>query len=240
MGNPIRFAICDDETQQTAYLRTIVQNWAANQNINATIAEFTSAEAFLFDWKPNSFDILLLDIQMAEMDGMDLAKKVREKDNRAAIIFITGYDKFMHMGYDVSALHYLLKPVSEEKLHDVLTKARQGLAVTARMITLNTVDGTVRVATDDIIFAEMFSHYAEIHTTTQVLRVKIKMSELEELLGEGFFRPHRSYIAGLAHVDGVSRAGMKMSGGRVLPISRNLYDAAHKAFINFNFTARGQ
>jgi len=233
----VRIAICDDETRQTALLSTIVQNWAAGQNINATIAEFPSAEAFLFDWEPNSFDILLLDIQMAEMDGMDLAKKVREKDSRAAIIFVTGYDKFMHMGYDVAALHYLLKPVSKEKLHDVLTKARQGLAITTRVIALNTVDGMVRVAADEIIFAEMFSHYAEIHVAAQDLpfRVKIKMGELEELLGEGFFRPHRSYIGGMAHVDGVSRAGMRLSNGRELPISRNLYDAAHKAFIQYNF-----
>jgi len=231
-------AICDDDKDQTAYLRDIATSWASAEKAHVSITEYPSAETLLFDWSPGKYDVLLLDIQMAGMDGMELAQQVRKSDKRVVIIFATGYDKHMSAGYDVQAMHYLLKPVSDKKLRDCLTRASQTLSTTPRMVVLNTIDGAKRVDTAEIMYAEMFSHYAEVTTLSQTLRLKIKMSDLEELLGEGFFRPHRSYIVGFKYVERVTRNCLLLTTGINIPLSRKLYDTAYRKFIEYNFTGR--
>ena len=231
----IRIAICDDEKEQIIHLTKVTEKWAQDMMVSLAISEFNSAESFLFEWHANKFDVLLLDIQMHEKDGMSLAKEIRETDKRLAIIFVTGYDNYMSIGYDVSAMHYLLKPINEEKLRTVLSQAIEKLSATPRIIMLNTVEGVVRLKAEDIIYAEMFSHYAEIYVAGHTVRLKIKMSDLETLLGDGFLRCHRSYIAGMAHVEKITRTAMYLTGGKQLPLSRKLYDTAYREFMNYNW-----
>ena len=115
-------AIIDDEQVQREYLITIINSWKKSSELN--IKTFHNAESFLFDYEDNKdYDILLLDIEMDKINGIELAQKVRKDNERVQIIFITGFADYMSMGFDVSALHYLMKPVSKEKLHQVLDKA---------------------------------------------------------------------------------------------------------------------
>ena len=129
----LNIAICDDEQNQIQYIKDIVSAWAETSGHFPHFAEFPSAEAFLFDYAENqNYDILLLDIEMAKMNGIDLAKKVREENNRVQIVFITGYPDFMSEGFEVAALHYLMKPVKKEKLFSVLDRAVENIAKSPR------------------------------------------------------------------------------------------------------------
>ncbi len=119
-----RAAICDDIPADITYLDTMLKKWADDTGTAIQIESFLSAEAFLFQYEDNkSYDILFLDIEMGKMSGMELAKKIRQKNRAVQIIFITGYMEYIAEGYDVEALHYLLKPVTEIKLRDVLVRA---------------------------------------------------------------------------------------------------------------------
>ena len=120
----LHIGICDDEQVEIQYLQKIVLDWAHTGHHNISINLFPSSEAFLFNHENDkNFDILLLDIQMGDMDGVELAKLLRNSDKLVQIIFITGFPDFIAEGYEVSALHYLMKPVKEEKLFEVLDKA---------------------------------------------------------------------------------------------------------------------
>ena len=112
----IHIAICDDEQAEIDYLSTLVNQWASRKGVAIQLNEFPSAESFLFAYEGQHTDILLLDIEMGGMDGVTLAKKIRLMNKEVQIIFVTGYMEYIADGYDVEALHYLLKPVSEEKL----------------------------------------------------------------------------------------------------------------------------
>ena len=117
---PFHISICDDNAEQIKYLRRLVRLWAEKMAFAVQLYEYESAEEFLFKYPDNPCDILLLDIEMGEMNGMELAKKLRNSNDNLPIIFITGYADYMADGYDVFALHYLLKPVEEDKLFFVL------------------------------------------------------------------------------------------------------------------------
>ena len=110
-----KIAICDDSQADTEYLTTLVKEWAKDRT--AIIKTFPSAEAFLFNYaEEKDFDILLLDIEMGKMDGVTMAKVIRQDNESVQIVFITGYSEYIADGYDVAALHYLIKPVKTEQL----------------------------------------------------------------------------------------------------------------------------
>ena len=122
----LKIAICDDEQKQIEYITALVTLWSAKEGHSCEIRAFESAEAFLFEYEDDkAYDILLLDVEMKNITGIELAKRIRKDNNRAEIVFITSHFEFVGEGYEVDALHYLVKPISEDKLSQVLTKAAE-------------------------------------------------------------------------------------------------------------------
>ena len=116
-----KIAVCDDSAADMEYIQTLVREWAGERCVQ--VKGFPSAEAFLFQYEEEKdFDILLLDIEMAEMDGVSLARRIRRDNTGVQIVFITGYSDYIADGYDVEALHYLLKPVKKEQFFQVLDR----------------------------------------------------------------------------------------------------------------------
>jgi len=231
----IKIAICDDERSQREYLKNLVSDWGRLHSHALELCEFDSAEAFLFDYEvDSSLDILLLDIQMKQMDGVTLAKSLRSKNNHIQIIFITGYAEFISEGYEVSALHYLMKPVSAEKLCKVLDRAAIILSQPQRSVVFESESGRVRIFTDDIMLAEAFAHEVEITLKTgEKQRIKAGISEVEKTLGSGFFRCHRSYLAGLKYIRRVSRTSVELENGVEIPLARGQYTVLNDAIIKY-------
>ena len=147
-----RIAICDDEQNQIEYITSIVASWSAHEGHSCEIRTFASAEAFLFEYEEDkAYDILLLDVEMKNMNGIELAKRIRKDNNRAEIIFITSHFEFVGEGYEVDALHYLIKPISAEKLTQVLTKAAEKMQKKKKLKALNLL---IRILLDLLIFLE--------------------------------------------------------------------------------------
>ena len=231
----INIAICDDERAEITYLASLVRKWAAARGFDARLSDYESAESFLFTYEDKKpVDILLLDIQMKKMDGVELARRIRRDNEIVQIIFITGYPDFFAEGYDVSALHYLMKPVKEDKFYDVLDKAASRLHNAPRMIIFPKTGGDIKINADDILYAEVISHTVVLYLVKGKEEFQMRISDMENLLGEGFFKCHRSFIVSMKYVRRVTKTAMALNNGREIPLSRNLYDAANQAFINYN------
>ncbi len=230
----LKIAIIDDEQNQIEYLTGVVSDWA-NKNRHITDVKcYSSAKSFLFDYaEEKDFDILLLDIEMPGMNGIELANVVRRENSTVQIIFITGYYEYFSDGFDVSALHYLIKPADERKLLPVLDRAVNNLNYRQRSVLLTTPDGAVKVSLADICYIESENVYVAVHTTLGVYRSRISLGKLAEQLDETFIKVHRSYIVGLKYVKKISRTDITMLGGELVPISRGMYDAVHSALIKY-------
>ncbi len=229
---PYSIAICDDNTADAGRITEYVKHWSAEIGQAVSIRQFPSAEAFLFAYEEDrSFEILLLDVEMTGMSGLELAKRLRAENNRAEIVFITSHVEFSGEGYEVDALHYLVKPVTPQKLGAVLDKAAAKLQVQPHSVVVNSEGGMLRLSEPDILYAEAFLHYIDIHTKDTVHRVKENISAFEKLLSEDFFRIHRSYLVSLKAVVRFTRTEVELYTGEKLPLSRAKYDELSRAFI---------
>lgn len=226
-----RIAICDDHTADGEYIQSIVSDWGEKTNTALQMELFPSAEAFLFRYaEDKSWDILLLDIEMGQMDGVTMAKAVRKENETVQIVFVSGYSEYIAEGYDVAALHYLLKPVRREKLHQVLDRAVEKLKKNEKTLLLELSGEMVRVPLYEIRYLDVQHNYVTVHGK-QDYTVKRTLGEFDAELDERFFRIGRSCILNLTCVQRVTKSSVYLSGGTILPLPRGQYEPLNRAII---------
>lgn len=227
-----KVAICDDSDADRRYIMDMVRSWASAAGHEVQIDGFPSAESFLFRYAGESdYDILLLDIEMGAMDGVTMAKELRKSNDTVQIIFITGYSDYISEGYEVAALHYLMKPVNEEKLCLVLDRAAEKLAKNERVLNFEVSGEMVRVPIYQIRYADVLGNYVTVHALTDVT-VKMTLGELEKQLDERFYRVGRSALVNLMQVSRVTRAEIRLNDGTAIPLPRGAYEGVNRAIIN--------
>ena len=177
-----KIAVCDDSPVDRKYVTSLTEKWAEEHQHTIHISTFTSGEHFLFSYEEEKdFDILLLDIEMEEMDGVTMAKKLRKDNDTVQIIFITGYSDYIEEGYEVAALHYLMKPLKEEKFFQVLDRAVEKLQKNERVLNLDIAGGMVRIPIHQIRYLEVRGNYVTIHGKEEYV-VKMSLGEVEKLM----------------------------------------------------------
>ena len=226
-----KIAICDDSQADRDYVASLVRRWASEGDRTAHIEAFSSAEGFLFHYAEESdFDILLLDIEMGGMDGVTMAKRLRQSNDTVQIIFITGYSDYIAEGYEVAALHYLMKPVSGEKLFAVLNRALEKRKREERCLNLELGGEMVRIPFYDIRYLDVRQNYVTIHGKAEYT-VKRSLNEFEKELDDRFFRAGRSLIINLKYIRRVTKTEVSLSDGTLLPLPRGAYEPLNRAII---------
>lgn len=227
-----KIAICDDSDADRQYVLNMVNRWATGAGYVVHIDPFTSAENFLFHYAEESdYDILLLDIEMGAMDGVTMAKRLRKDNDTVQIVFITGYSDYISEGYEVAALHYLMKPVKEDKLLSVLERAAEKLSKNEKVLNFEVSGEMVRVPIYQIRYAAVMGNYVTIHAAADIT-VKMTLGELEKSLDERFHRVGRSTIINLTQISRVTKTEIKLSDGTAVPLPRGAYDGVNRAIIN--------
>lgn len=226
-----QIAICEDNAADAKYVADLVQEWSKHSQNSVTICSFPSAEAFLFHYAEDKrFDILLLDIEMGEMDGVELAKRLRRENEQVQIVFITGYSDYISEGYEVNALHYLMKPLKKEKFFQTLDRAVQKIKKNEKTLFLELSGEVVRLPIYEIRYLEVRQNYVTIHAKCEYT-LKKTLSEFEKELDERFYRIGRSYIVNLTYITRITKKDVYLSDGTVLPLPRGQYKPLNQALI---------
>lgn len=226
----LKFAICDDNDTDIEYVRNMVTEWAAVWPIK--IDAFHSAEEFLFHYEEEKdYDILLLDVEMGEIDGVTMAKKIRAGNEAVQIVFITGYSDYIADGYDVAALHYLLKPVRKEQLFGVLNRAVDRLKKNEKEVVLKSGGEAYVVPVNEIRYVEVRQNYITIYAKTEIT-VKQTLQAFAKELDERFFKLGRSYIINLNYIRRISKTEAVLNTGEIIPLPRGAYDELNRAIID--------
>ena len=223
----IRIAICEDEQTLSARLSGWVSSILDRHSIAYSIETYQNGSALL---AREPYDILLLDIEMGDMDGVTMAKHLRKDNDTVQIVFITGYSDYIAEGYEVAALHYLTKPVDGDKLFQVLTRAVGRLRRNEPTLTLELPGEVVRVPLSKIRYVDVLHNYVTVHADRDY-NLKRPLGELEQELGGQFYRIGRSCVVNLNFVSRVTRTSVELSGGGSLPLPRGQYEGLNRAII---------
>lgn len=232
----MKIAVIEDEKAHRDLLLHYLQQWRDKTGQPAVLAAFGSAEQFWFQYQEQKdFDVLFIDIQMPGMNGMELAKQVRAGNRDIVLVFATGVSMYLEEGYEVEALHYLLKPLSREKVEACLEKALQRRRPD-RFVTLHTEDGILKVSQESINYVEATGRRCCIGRVGEqkTLEVKENLSKLEELLESGeFVKCHRSFLCRIGNIHHIAREDIFFDDGNTIPVSRRLYQQVNQKFIAY-------
>ena len=216
----INIGICEDELHYRVNIKDMLGDILSTYSINYKIYEFSSGEELLSNY-PKDLDILIMDIQMKIINGMDTARKIREFDQNLEIIFMTSFSEFMQEGYEVKAYRYILKPISERKIsRNILPCINEIMKKKNHYLTINVKNYVDRIKIDSIVYIETDRPNILIYTNDNKYTTKMSISKIDKILREhGFFRCHNSYIVNLKLVESMNSNTLKI-GEKYIPISK--------------------
>ena len=215
----MRIAICDDQAEYRRQAEVAIRECMRGADILTDT--YADAGAFLRAFVKRPYDLVFLDIEMPDVDGIHLAKMLREKYQEVPIVFLTSHIEYALEGYEVNALRYLTKPVSIPKLREVLNYVSQQMQA-QRTLWIKTELGEQKLRIKDILFMEAQNQNILIYTTKEAYCVRYNLSDYEkELAQDGFYRIHRGYLVSLAHIKNVGKSEITLDNGTVIPVSRS-------------------
>lgn len=239
----MRIVICDDEQAVRDMLTARIEELCPD----AEILCCESGEELLA--MEREADILFLDIQMPGQNGMETAKRLREKNKRSILIFVTAIEEYVFQSFDVGAFHYLVKPFTDEKFQSVLASAvaqyRETAAVTGgkknastsseddRILLIKSKGTHTKIYWKDIVYAEVLNRKVTIHKMDEDIEFYGRLSELEKQAGEDFFRSHRSYLVHFKYVVKYNASSIIMENGTALMAKQN-YPQFVKSYLKYN------
>ena len=222
-------AICEDERYILEELRRKVEKYINRKSLDASIKTFMSGEELLKAKK--KFDIILLDLMLPGIDGLEVARQI---SCRSRIIFVTSYREYAVEAFDANAVHYLVKPVTEERLFSALDRAvNQTEQMDNQALTLIKSGKTQVIFIRDILYCEVFNHQVRIHTVHGTYDYFGTLDMLETKLDERFFRCHRSFVVNMSCVAGQEKGVAILTNGESIFISRRKQADFMQKLLNF-------
>lgn len=232
----MRIALVDDDKTQIEFLKYCIgKELYSLGDRGYKISEFESGESFIASFKEGLYDLIVLDIYMGELTGMEVAYRIRNVDENVIIAFCTSSNEFASESYEVNAKHYLRKPITEESVSKMFRRFDLDLIERNRVI--NLPDGK-SVMLRKILYTEYNNHSVCIHLSDDDChRLRISQGNLEELLSvHGHFcSPYKGTVVNFYAVESLTEDSVKLIDGTVLPLTRRRQKEFKEAYTKFRF-----
>lgn len=232
----MRIAIVDDLAAERALLQSRLERQLSRRNVQAAFYGFESGEAFLAAEKAQHFTAAFLDIYMNGMSGMEAARELRKLDTDCMLVFTTTSTDHALEGFQVRAMHYLVKPFTEEELEQLTDEILAKVPHPEKYMDLKVNGSNIHLEYRDILYAEHFAHMIYIHTPSgKPLATRQAFKAFIEPLKKDlrFFICGRGVIVNLEHTEDFEGNAFRMDNGSSVYVSQELLKNARQAFMEF-------
>lgn len=234
-------AVCDDELSQINHIVTLLEAYRREKLPSLRWITFQTGFSLLAAIEQGrSFDGVLLDIYMTDMNGMEAARSIRTMNNNINILFLTSSPDFAVESYQVDACDYLLKPLRKDKLFRSLDKlvSRLKTAEEQGIVVKNTEGGIIKIIWNKLMYLEAMGHYGVLyHADGSTTRTVLSFSSLLKQLSmrNNFIQIHRSYAVNLHYIHRIEKDKVILLNGTALPLPRSRYQEVSNYFQNILF-----
>ena len=234
----IRIAICDDSPAFLKQTKSIIDLWDVPSSLRISTELFESGDALLAAHSKSPFDIILLDVVMPLLNGIEAARELRQRDKTTKIVFLTSSSEYAIESYSVKASNYLLKPLNAYCLFACLDELIGEIQSVAKRIVVRGIDASHRVTLSDIEYVEAQRKHVVLHLKgNRIIESPEPLYTFENLLilEDGFFKCHRSYIVNIHRIDNYTPSEIVMESGNRIPIARSCHKSFESAYFRIIF-----
>ena len=216
----LHIAVCDDEKYMSDKIKAMASDFFHRKNMEIEILQFSCGKELLEYGR--TIDILFLDIQMDGIDGMETARKLRERKFKGFLIFITVLKEMVFQSFEVQAYDYLVKPIEEKHFEKMMERLLSSMrnASEENLLVQRGYESSI-IAFDDIVFCEVIDRKVYLHlASSEVVDFYERIENLETKLDSSFFRCHRSFLINLKYLKSYKNGIAYMENGMEIPVSR--------------------
>lgn len=231
----IKIAIVDDEPQDMRLIEKKLQNELENNEMGYTIHTYLSAMSMFDKFENESYDVVFLDIDMPDMDGMKAAERIYLLNKKTLIVFITNHNELVYKAFHFRAIGFIRKGFIDEEITEIINVLQKEICSNNLIFTINEGNVQVNIDLNEIIYIQSDDHYVEFHYTDKKRNIRKTISETEKLLSDkGFIRIHSRYLVNFRYIQAFESKTVILNEGLFLPISKSKYNSAkikYQAFM---------
>lgn len=232
----MKIAVVDDWIKDRELLRDMVAEYGKEKRIEVEIHCFKNGERFLEACLRIQFDIVFLDIYMDGIDGMQVARILREQGSNCLIVFVTNSCAYAIEGYWVKAFHYLLKPYSKEEFGSIMGRCFTALDINTHSINIKAGRTIRQVFITDIYYVDMRKHYVQVHTERELIKSRMYFRDIAALLeNKCFLQCYRNVMVNMDKIEKMKEQDFILKNRERVPIQRSRYNQVQQAFADYLF-----
>ncbi len=232
----MHIAVCDDNIDELSHISSLLEDYSRERDSSVTYEAFHSATELIETIRKRRFDLLLLDILMPSVTGLDAAKEIRQSDYEIPIIFLTSSREYAVESYRVSAEDYILKPARKDEIFPALDKQLKRFTREEAYLTLKTGSGIAKLPLSQIVYVEVINRTVQfVLANGEVREVYGYLTDYEGALlsDPHFYKPHRSYVVNLRQVTKLDKNGLSTKVGKTVPVARDAFSQAKAAYMKY-------
>lgn len=238
----LKIAICDDNltfVQQTAEM---LANWQ-EKPASIVCQTFDNGDELVETHSKTPFDIILLDIVMPLVNGIETAGEIRQKDKNVKIVFLTSSPEYAVESYTVKANNYLLKPIDSKKLYQCIDELAEDILFVSRTIIVKGIHSVHKIPLSGIEYVEAHNKHTVFNMKDRTMIESTEPLHIHEStlsVKDGFFKCHRSYIVNINHIDTYTSKEIKMRSGYLIPVARSCQKQFEEVYFDVIFGKAGE
>ncbi len=229
----MRVAICDDEKSMQIVLEKMLDEYSRIKKIDISVDKFDNGHDLIRALNEKEYEIVFMDYQMDNIDGMATSRLIRDKNKECVIIFVSAYPEVAVDSYEVNTFRFIVKPINKEKLFKAIDDYLKSIDHDD-LLTIKTHDGTWKLKMSDIIYAEAKGKHTIIRTTQKTFEIHVHLKKIEnQLPNEKFCRCQRAYIAGFEHIESHTNTEIVFDNGERAQIGKSYIVRFKKLFQEY-------